>query len=380
MFETLTQRKASRRRSLLEEMKPFSTLKNLELLAGSKEKLPILKAPDTPTRSNFFPKLSRNSSKEELKADSPMIPRRSQITPIKLSQVLPHSNIVRRVAFKTRVGSVLSKPKLHNQDAYIIKPSLQGQRGNYLFAVCDGHGAYGHYVSQYIHDSFPSIIEEHLNPSHIQLEKGIHQSITKLSKGLQETGIEIAFSGSTLISVIILGSLCICANVGDSRAVLGRLTEGQWEALGLSNDHTTKRLDERTRILNSNGRICQSKNREGEFVGPERVWLPDDEYPGLAMTRSIGDKVSKAVGVISDPEVITKRLGNDDKFIVLASDGIWEYISNDDAVNIIKKFWKAGEVEEAAHAIVTEAHKKWKKEEYVDDITVIVIFLSVTED
>ena len=382
MRETLTKRKESRKPSLLEDIKPFTALKGLDTLTQSRDKLPLLRSP-SPSSQGFFPNFNpkhttKNSLENTKPEDQASTPRR---TPKRHPTITAQANIVRKVAFKTRVGSVKSKPKLHNQDTYIIKPSLFSTRGHYLFSVCDGHGAYGHYVSQYIHDSFPTLLEECVERdlTAYSVEKAIYRAISKLCKGLQETGIELSFSGSTMITVLLLGSLCICSNVGDSRAVLGRCTLGCWEAVALSHDHNTLRLDERTRILNSHGRISKSKDDNGNLVGPERVWLPDDDIPGLAMTRSIGDKISKAVGVTSDPEVITRRLSAEDKFIVLASDGIWEYISNEDAVNIVQRYWNDGEVEEAAHAIVSEAHKKWKKSEYVDDITVIVVFLAVNE-
>ncbi len=43
---------------------------------------------------------------------------------------------------------------------------------------------------------------------------------------------------------------------------------------------------------------------DGEFVGPLRVWLKEDDIPGLAMTRAFGDKVAASVGVIADPGII----------------------------------------------------------------------------
>jgi len=60
------------------------------------------------------------------------------------------------------------------------------------------------------------------------------------------------------------------------------------------------------------------------------VWLPDQDLPGLAMSRSLGDRVAHSVGVSSVPEVKEFYLGRDDKFIVIASDGVWEFLSNED--------------------------------------------------
>lgn len=366
----------SPRQTILEDLKPFTKLPLLQ--ASSEAKLPKLKAP-IPTKT-ILASPSRSTTRKSTRHSSTE-PKRFETTPIRSGQGTPRTNnvnCVTRVAYKTRVGSVYGKPKLNNQDSFIIKPALKCVRGHYLFAVLDGHGSYGHNVSQFIRDSYPDLIENNLDRdlTPLSIEKSIYLSVSTLCKDLQESGIEIAFSGSTFLSIFIFGNLCVCANVGDSRAVLGRLNQS-WESVALSQDHNPKRFDERMRILNSKGRIGQARNEEGVLEGPERVWLIDEDLPGLAMTRSIGDKISKAVGVTSDPEVIFRRLNSEDKFIILASDGVWEHISCEEAVQIVSKYWDDNRVDDAAVALVSEASKKWKKNEYVDDITAIVVFLNV---
>lgn len=376
--ETLLSRKLSPAPTILEDLKPYSTIRNPFHQACSESKLPSIKSP-IPHLSHY-PSPGRIASRKSTRGGSTQ-PRQQDPTPVRSqaqTQPLTRLNSVKTVAYKSKVGSVYSKPKLHNQDSFIIKPSLQGIRGHYLFAVLDGHGAYGHDVSSFIRENFPIIIEDSLQRemSSLSIEKSLYQSISKLSKDLVESGIEISFSGSTLISVFIFGALCVCANIGDSRAVLGRL-EKSWEAVALSQDHNTLRLDERTRILNSNGRIAQSRNENGVFQGPQRVWLMDEDYPGIAMTRSVGDKISKVVGVSNDPEVVIRRLAPEDKFIILASDGVWEKLSNEEAIKVVSKYWNENRVEDAALALVSEAVKKWNKTEYVDDITVVIVFLNI---
>ena len=67
-----------------------------------------------------------------------------------------------------------------------------------------------------------------------------------------------------------------------------------------------------------------------------------------------------------------------DKFIVIASDGVWEFLSNDEVVNIVMPHYLNNSAEKAAEALIREALKKWKEEEnVVDDITCIIIFLSI---
>jgi serine/threonine protein phosphatase PrpC len=95
------------------------------------------------------------------------------------------------------------------------------------------------------------------------------------------------------------------------------------------------------------------------------------------MSRSIGDFVAASVGVSAEPEFFETELVEEDKFLVIASDGVWEFISNEEAVNIIYPFWMQGNPEGACDKIVKESVAHWKKEdEVIDDITVVIVFLN----
>ena len=63
-------------------------------------------------------------------------------------------------------------------------------------------------------------------------------------------------------------------------------------------------------------------------MGPERVWLKNEDIPGLAMSRSFGDQVACRVGVNAVPEISELRMNSLDKVIILASDGVWEFLEN----------------------------------------------------
>jgi serine/threonine protein phosphatase PrpC len=54
----------------------------------------------------------------------------------------------------------------------------------------------------------------------------------------------------------------------------------------------------------------------------QRVWLPDDDSPGLAMSRAFGDFILKNHGVIAIPDIYYRRLNSNDQFIILATDGV----------------------------------------------------------
>ena len=94
------------------------------------------------------------------------------------------------------------------------------------------------------------------------------------------------------------------------------------------------------------------------------------------MSRSLGDKIAHSIGVIDEPEFKIFEYDGTEKFIVIASDGIWEYLHGDDCIKVIRPFYEENkDSEEAALALVKEAFRKWKRKEVaIDDITAIIIF------
>ena len=91
-----------------------------------------------------------------------------------------------------------------------------------------------------------------------------------------------------------------------------------------------------------------------------RVWLKNQEYPGLAMSRSLGDLVAHSIGVSSDPEIIKYELKSEHKFIVICSDGVTEFLSDDEIGKIVWPYYQENSPENAGNAIVREAAKRWR--------------------
>jgi Serine/threonine protein phosphatase len=106
-------------------------------------------------------------------------------------------------------------------------------------------------------------------------------------------------------------------------------------SIALSRDHKPNEPDESERILNSGGRVEAYQDEHGNPFGPSRVWLLHQNIPGLAMSRSFGDKVAASVGVVSEPEVLEFTLLHNDRFIVIGSDGVFEFLNNEDIVKLV---------------------------------------------
>ena len=258
-----------------------------------------------------------------------------------------------------------------NQDNFFIKKEFLGEQEQFLLGVCDGHGTYGHLVSEYITKTLPNFLRDNSD------EAIISGFITTNNTLINNSKIDCSLSGSTCTTLIINLDKIICANLGDSRAVLARYEKGIYSAVDLSNDHKPSDPNEMKRILIKGGRIKPFYDEElKKFLGPERVWLKNSDIPGLAMTRSIGDHLAHSVGVISEPEIKRYEFNGNEKFIVLASDGIWEYIDSDECVNIVKDYYENDmDAIGALNSLVKEAFNRWKSmEESIDDITAIVIF------
>ena len=183
----------------------------------------------------------------------------------------------------------------------------------------------------------------------------------------------------------ILGTTLICAWCGDSRCVLGSVdAEGKMRASDASNDHVPNRPDELARIEASGGMVRASASSElgpGSSAPALRVYemRPKGEPlrgPGLSMSRSFGDDAAHILGVISKPEVTVRELTEMDRFIIVASDGVFGVLSSSKVVGIVHKAQR--NVKQACKQVVRRSAIRWQEEcfeGYRDDITVQIIDL-----
>ena len=291
--------------------------------------------------------------------------------------------------------------KLDLQDAISVAEP-PADHNFYFFAVLDGHGSSGKEASSAASDNFQQyILEKHLNQipklvSNKDREGFLFNAFKNTEKKLKKSGIDYSNSGTCVVSIFIQGNNCSIANLGDSRAVLCRWHKEK-VAIELSTDHKPTNKEERTRIIKKGGRI-ERMLYGGQPSGPYRVWA-DSEGPGIAMTRTLGDLHAKKIGLISEPEIKHLELKPGDKFIVLASDGLWDVMSSAQVVGFILKVCGSGidgqppkPHEEAAFHLVREARQRWETKvnsnknsnevgdlynakKGIDDITAIVVFL-----
>ncbi|KAI3737721.1 hypothetical protein L2E82_27733 [Cichorium intybus] len=210
---------------------------------------------------------------------------------------------------------------------------------SHFFGVYDGHG--GSQVADYCRDRVHLALEEELklvaqetvnDTLQVQWEKVFVNCFQKVD---DEVGGRISLRppesesqisepvapetvGSTAVVAVICSSHIIIANCGDSRAVLYR---GK-EAMPLSNDHKPNREDEYARIEAAGGKVIQ--------------WNGHRVFGVLAMSRSIGDGYLKP-WIIPEPEVTFTARAREDECLILASDGLWDVMSNEEACEVARK-------------------------------------------
>jgi serine/threonine protein phosphatase PrpC len=199
-------------------------------------------------------------------------------------------------------------------------------------------------------------------------------------------------AGTTAVTAFMMGEMLHVGNVGDSRAVLGQKQGDSepWSALDLTKDQTCFRRDERERI-HKEAKMPVEFLTLGMFYGeeeitedfeeeslalaadPPRVFIVGRKFPASAFSRSLGDALAKMAGVSPEPELSTHQLTRDDKCMIIASDGVWEFVGNAEAVQIVQKY--KDKPQEAASELVRMSFDRWLEagEERTDDITAIVV-------
>ncbi|XP_072976662.1 probable protein phosphatase 2C 34 [Typha angustifolia] len=275
-----------------------------------------------------------------------------------------------------------------NQDSSIVWEGFGCQEDMVFCGIFDGHGPWGHYVARKLRESLPPCLlcnwQESLALTSLVADKKLCEfdlwkesyiaACEIVDRELElNGGLDSFHSGSTALTIVKQGELMVIANVGDSRAVLATTSdEGRLVPVQLTVDFKPNLPQEAARIAQCNGRIyCLN-----DEPGVHRVWLPNEETPGLAMSRAFGDYCLKDYGLISAPEVTQRSINQKDKFIVLATDGIWDVISNQEAIEIVSS---TKEREKSAKRLVQRAIRAWKHKRKgiaVDDCSAVCLFFS----
>ncbi|KAH7283769.1 hypothetical protein KP509_34G023100 [Ceratopteris richardii] len=308
-----------------------------------------------------------------------------------------------------------------NQDSALTWEGFTEDEGSVFLGVFYGHGPNGHLVANKVRDCLPSLLtlpiqslleEGHENihhhvkrpikiagskkrmvyvdngDGHRETENMNHDDIDKESDWIEEKliaafhkmderlrmhpKISCMSSGATAIAMLIQGKDLIVGSIGDSRAILAsRSTDGTLVAYQLTMDLKPNSEGEKERIEKHNGRVFALPNEPHI----PRFWLPHANTPGLAMSRAFGDFCLKEHGLIATPQIIHRNIMDEDEFIVLATDGVWDVLSHEEVMDVILS---SPCKEEAAKCVVDAARNAWERKNWsnrMDDCAAVCHFL-----
>lgn len=198
------------------------------------------------------------------------------------------------------------------------------------------------------------------------------------------------------------------AHVGDSRIVLGKRPTGnvaEWDITDLTRDHKPYQPDELKRINESGGEVLLDDFGEIRVYAKGKCDSRGKRYPGLNMSRSMGDMAGlHDAGISAAPDIFARQIsparsskslsgldrqisgastasykidGSSSHVLLLCSDGVWDFISSEEAVSVVGNYKKC-EATDAAEHLAKLAWDRWTNEfggKVVDDITVLVIHM-----
>jgi len=286
-----------------------------------------------------------------------------------------------------------------NQDSWTVSEEWSPS-GGFIAGVMDGHGPSGEHVAQYVsRQIIPNLMASKNADS---LSPNFVSAFSATQAGLESTSsFDINLSGTTAVTVYISrdvegegGARFFCANVGDSRAILVSSHESSSLVTFLSNDHKPDRDSEHKRVVaNAKPKALEVLSERELGIGSahstsnKRYMCRMNQQRGtikygIMFTRSLGDgDAHEYIGVTHEPEVISSvwEFGKHSA-IILASDGVWDALSNEQAAQVVIGAMKGDDsfnCQKGAQALVQAARAVWDEDSKGrrDDITAMIISL-----
>ncbi|GAB68759.1 protein phosphatase 2C domain containing protein [Plasmodium cynomolgi strain B] len=255
-----------------------------------------------------------------------------------------------------------------------------------LIMVFDGHGPSGHDISNFAHVILPLLFSyniERIFENPVRTMKTLFYMINCylvnysycINNNINPININfIDYNLSGTTCTIILYNFetkkIYSAHTGDSRAVMGKQNQqtNTFSAYNITEDHKPSLKLEKDRIVAFGGEV---KKLQGDVS--YRVFVKNEMYPGLAMSRAIGDITSSFIGVTCEPTINIFDKSEEDKFIIVATDGIWEFISSEECVQMVSRKRKK-KVHVAMEEIIKESWRRWERIDTVDDMTLVILY------
>lgn len=279
------------------------------------------------------------------------------------------------IAWACKKGLKANSP---NQDSFSI---LAVENEFILIGVYDGHGPNGHDVSQYVRQEMVKLVVKHPNREN-DIESVLIQCFKQVQEGVAKaSGVDAWESGTTctMVYLDLVKQKATFAHVGDARSVLGlRKSGGQdFTTEDMTTDHKPNLPEERKRIESAKppGRVLFDG-----FVN-YRVFVQNGMYPGLNMSRALGDCwAHRDAGLSAVPDTRTVDLkalldNHEEVTLLVCTDGVWEFLEGKDAFGLISQMTDPDKI---VNRLALRSWELWMEDsgnEICDDITAVCIQL-----
>ncbi|UKJ89676.2 serine/threonine protein phosphatase 2C [Theileria orientalis] len=290
------------------------------------------------------------------------------------------------VSAHTDIGS-----RKTQEDRLLIVPKLcRGRHNISFFGVFDGT------VGDFSSDTIQKIIIKHLTESPQwekligALEKGgdvvtcAYDAMFRMYKSADEELLGLCarlshdYASSTSVTVLMVNQYIIVGHLGDSRVALCSNEDGLLTCKYLTQDHKPNNPEEKLRIISSGGSVeflCSHSNNPFIRGGDFTVRKARGEQPmQLQYSRAFGGKDLKKYGLSSDPDITIFERKDKHKCIILASDGLWDIKSCEDAFKTLFQGHQQG-LNPSKFLIESALNQQRSKSKNSDNITVISVFL-----
>ena len=291
-----------------------------------------------------------------------------------------------------------------NQDTYLVMPNVNNTHNAKIFGIFDGHGMNGDKLSQEIRDYFIEFFSDKKKYEKEEINLNVYDSkdenLGKVYKYMSKENfkelnqifgdINTKFhekyknndfclkSGSTSNILMLFNdkksqilNKIISINLGDSKTIL---INEENDIIELNKRHTPNDIEEKERIEKNGGEISRV---DWADYGPLRIFYKNKRYPGLSMTRAFGDFNAEDLGFNTFPDIKEYDINEQKpKIIISATDGIWQFLSNEQVKNLILPYYEEDNITGGIQKLVTSARRMWEtmNPKFIDDITIILLF------
>lgn len=226
-----------------------------------------------------------------------------------------------------------------------------------LAGICTGYGPKGFHLSAFLADQFPkSLFRKSVRKDFESIKITLAQTYAECERSMRDMKGKSRDSGVYISAVLITENALISLNVGDGKAVIGRNIAGIW---GLYQLIWGEKVDFRV-----------FPKPYSEYQIPKHTTTSQTVLPrlGLASTRK---------SIRLSPELSSLKLTVNDRFLLLASSGLWDVIDSIEAVRLVQSLWSES-LENITKSLSTEAERRWQlRGPKVSDVTVLLVkFLS----